>query len=592
MIQCNFPIAPISLQEPGLSSTNRVGVAPDVLGTPMLCYSGAQKQLNLLSGVPGARRWYEWDCLALPVNRTNVLLIETIGKIEEATDEYVELRNEILAPPCQYKHLYPETPSGEPPPFPHQVEAFCWAHEAFKNHFHGFGQFSEQGTGKTRWACDMLRFHCHRTAVVIVQNSIILQWKDWLQRICPDFEIRMLTGCSIKQRTALIEQIVQQQRLSENPVIFVANWEVIYRLQDSFVRLRPDLVIADEATRAKERNAKMSKALHRIGAAANLRIAMTGTPIGNNPGDLWSIYRFLEPSLFDKSYWTYMQRYFFLGGISGYDFLSFNPAQIAPFISKLYASAFRVTKSTLADMPEKNYETVHLKMSREQRHLYDQVQKDFYARLVREDGTESSLSVPNALVQVTRLQQICAGLFPTDPDDGQTVASVPIASAKTEWLSEYCREAITNTDAQMVIWCRFTNEIRGICKALGNAGLNQGDDFAFIDGSVSTKIRREHQIRFNDREDSLRILVAQIQAIALGFDLPQADEMIYHTNSYSYLDRAQSLERGHRMGRTRPYKIIDLVCENSIDVKVLAALNKKASLADLVLTAGIKSVLD
>jgi len=585
------PQAPVPLQDPGVSVVNRVGVAPDAVGNPMLCYAGGQKQLALLGGVPGARRWYEWDCLALPANRTNVLLIETVGRVEEATDEYVALRNEMLAAPRQYAHLYPPTPEGEPEPFPHQVDAFAVACEAFARGFGGFGVWMEQGTGKTRLACDMIRYHCHRAAVVVVQNSTILQWKDWLERICGDFEIRLLTGCSMKARAASIDEVTRGTQMFARPVVFVLNWESLSRLQDALIRLKPEMTILDESTRAKERTSQMAKAAHRIGAASRLRIAMSGTPLGNSPGDLWSVYRFLEPELFGRSYWAFMRTYFLLGGFSGNEFTGFNPMQIGSFIGKLYSLAYRVTKSTLQNMPEKNYEVVNLKMSDQQRKLYDQLEKDLYARLVQEDGTVGTISVANALVQVTRLQQISAGLFPMDNETGERSRCVPITSVKTEWLTDYCREAMANTDVQIVVWCRFSDEIQAICRSLTLVGLTQEEEFAFIDGSVKTIDRRGYQNRFNNREDRMRILVCQIQAVALGFDLPSADEMIYHTNSYSFLDRAQSLERGHRMGRTRPYKILDLVCENSIDVKVLGSLKRKQNLADTLLVEGMGSAL-
>lgn len=583
--------APLPLKEIGLADLNRVGIAPDAVGNPMVCFAGGHRQLALLAGLPGARRWVEYDCLAYPLNRTNILVTETIGRVEEATEEYTQARNMTLAAPRErYADFYPPTPPGEPEPLQHQIDAFCWACDAFDRGLKGFGQFSEQGTGKSRFACDLIRRFTGRATVVICQNSTVLQWKDWLERICPKYEIRMLTGIPVKQRVALIDEITEDRRLFTTPVIFVVNWEVIARLQDAFVRLKPELVIADEATRIKERKAQMSKAAHRIAEATRYRVAMTGTPLGNHPGDLWSIYKFLEPTLFGRSYWTYMNQYFLLGGFSGNDFVGFNPLQISSFIGRMYACAYRVTKATIQDMPEKNYETVRLTMTGEQRRLYDQIEKDLYAKLTQEDGTDKTLSVANVLVQITRLQQIAAGLFPTDNENGERARCIKIESVKTRWLKEYCADAIANTDSQIIVWCRFTDEIQAIKTALAEVGMQEGEQFAHIDGSVKTRDRRELQVRFNDREDDLRILVCQIQAVALGFDLPAADEMIYHTNSYSYLERAQSLERGHRMGRVRPYKIIDLICEKSIDVEILAALKKKQSLADMLLVEGFGSL--
>jgi SNF2 family DNA or RNA helicase len=582
--------APLPLREIGLSEVNQVGIAPDAVGTTMICFAGNHKSLTLLSGVPGARRWSEWGCLAMPANRQNCLLIETVARVEDATDEYIQLRNELLAAPKQYAHLYPTTPEGEPDPLPHQVDAFCFALQAFERGFNGFGQYSEQGLGKSRWACDLIRHTVTRVAVVIAQNSTLLQWQDWLNRICGGFGVCLLSGCSIKQRAALIDDVAQNNQVLSAPIIFLVNWEVISRLESSLVRLRPDMVIADECTRAKERTAQMSKALHRIGAVTQFRIGMSGTPIGNDPGDLWSIYKFLQPEVFSKSYWDYMTTYFTLGGFSGHEFTGFNADKIGDFVSKLYSLAYRITKSTIEDMPEKSFEVVRLTMKGEQEKLYRQIESNLYASRTREDGSQESLSIASTLAMVTRLQQISAGLFPANNESGEKAHCTPIESVKTCWLQEYCKEQIATSDIQIVVWCRFTAEIDAICRALEEIHLRRGYQYEVIDGRAKMIHRRSVQVLFNDREHPLRILIVQVQAAAFGLDLPGCDEMIYHTNSFSHLERAQSVERGHRMGRTRPYVIRDLVCKNSVDVTVLDALKKKQNLSDMLLIEGFGTV--
>lgn len=580
-------IAPLPLKEIGLNDFNRVGIAPDAAGNPMICFAGSAKQLALLAGLPGVQRWVPYDCLAYPLNRTNLLVTETVGRVEEATADYAQARNALLAAPReQYAYLYPPTPPGEPEPMAHQVDAFCCACEAFDKGFHGFGQYSEQGCGKTRWCCDMLRQFGGKASVVIAQNSTLLQWHDWLKRICSGFDVHVLSGMSLKRRAALIDEVTIQGRFPERPVIFLVNWEVVHCLQDAFVRLQPDMVIADEASRIKERTALMSKALHRIGAAAKYRIAMTGTPMGNSPGDLWSIYKFLEPSLFPKSYWEYMKTYFLLGGFSGHDFVSFNPSRVGDFVLRLYSLAYRVTKASIGDLPEKTFEVVRLDMTAEQQRLYKQVEDDLYATRLQEDGTVAALTIANVLEQSVRLQQITAGQFPINSGDALTARSVPITSAKTIWLQSYCKENLRDTDAQIVVWARFTAEIDAIARALSEADMVRDQDYAIIDGRVKTADRRRFQVAFNDRENRLRILVCQIAAVALGWDIPTADVMIYHSGTFSYLERAQSLERGHRLGRTRPYTVIDLVCKNSIDTKILQAVKRKEKLADMLLVEG------
>jgi hypothetical protein len=305
----------------------------------------------------------------------------------------------------------------------------------------------------------------------------------------------------------------------------------------------------------------------------------------------------MDARMFGMSYWTFMRQYFLLGGYSGSDFVGFNPLQIHSFIQRMYACAFRVTKSTITDMPEKNFEQVDIPLSVDQQAVYEQVDTEMYAARIKEDGTVQELSVANALVAITRLQQITSGLFPVQGQAGERAVCERIASAKTDWLVNYIRYALADTDQQIVVWCRFRPEIEAIHDALVKAGLTADEDFGIIQGGVKNEHREHLRVSLNNREDPMRVLICQIQAGAYGLDLPGADTMIYHSLTFSFLERSQSLERGHRMGRTRPYQIIDLVTylpprkkgarrKESVDSEILKALQKKQDLSEMLLVTG------
>lgn len=560
----------------GLGEVNRAGIGTDGEGRQWLCFEGREKNLELLSAAPGTRTCSAWNCLLLPVNRVNMLLMETVAGIEEATDDYLRVRGELLKVNQGLASHYPIPPAGEPPPFQHQVDAFCQAYEWFQGGGKGFGQLSEMGIGKSRWAIDLMRAMAH-SSLLIVQNSTSLQWLANLERGWPGVEVVMLTGMPIPKRKALL----QNQR-RKTPWVAVVNWEALGKLREPLCKVGFDLVVADEATRMKDRTTTMSKAAYQVAQSCKYRVAMTGSPFGNAPTDVWGIFRFIDPTIYGKSYWPFAEKYFRLGGFTGKEFVAFQPERLPEFIEKLYSCSYRITKASVTDMPEKCFETIKVEMGEKQRALYDQVEKDLYATL-KEEGKVKTLTVANALSCVTRLQQITAGFFPSNNGDPDCT---PIPSAKTEWVTNYVSDLLRDTDAKVAVWCRFTKEIERIGEELTKNGLS----FGVIAGNVKNPDRESLRVAFNDRSNPLRVLIIQLQAGAYGLDIPSLDVSIYHSSSFSHLERVQSEDRGHRMGRVRPYQIIDVACKKTVDIEILAALREKAGLAEMLLMKGFLGI--
>lgn len=581
--------------QPAVGKVNRVGIAPDAVGSPYLCYQGKEDDVQLLAGVPEASIWPEWGCVALPMNRTNVLLMETVGRVTDATDEYASVRDLLLRAP-DYRGLYPEPIPGQPPPYSHQIEAFCWALEAQAKGLNGFGQWSEQGCGKTRWAIDLMRYLQPEAALVVGQNSTCLQWNAELQKLWPGCAVELLVGKSLPKRIARIRAIREELASGGRPpTVFVANWEALARLEPELGKLHYGAFIADEATRMKERTTQMAKAAFKLARRSAFRVPMTGTPLGNHPGDLFALYRFIDERIFGGNFWEFMREYFRLGGFTGREFEGYNPARIGGFVERMYACAYRVTKATLRDMPEKTFDYVHLTMAGEQERLYREVAEEMYAELETTSG-KATLSVANAMVKMGRLQALTAGLFPISQREGDKQAHIRgrferLPSVKTEWLGDYVRDTLNGTDARLLIWATFKEEINSICDTLKRRGLT-ADQYGCIQGKVKPKDRELLRQRFNDRDSKLRVLILQIQAGSMGLDLPEADILIYHTLTFSFLDWSQSLERGHRMGRTRPYQIVVPLCKNSVDGYVLKALMWKEDVARSLLVTGFGRQID
>jgi SNF2 family DNA or RNA helicase len=581
----------------GASEVNRAGIAPDADGSPMICFQGSPKTLELLELLPGAAYWSQWNCLALPLDNTNLRVMETVARLEAVTPEYSVERARFLRPNLAHKALYPSPIDGQPIPREHQVEAFCELLDALSRGYKGFGQWSEQGLGKTRWAIDTMRLMVKTCGVVIAQNSTCYQWATALEENWPEARVVLLADSPVPKRLETIQSVrktlLQQSKAGGTypPFIFIVNWEALRRLVDELVKLHPEVTVADEATRMIHRTTAMSNAAWKLAKASRIRIPMTGTPIAATPSDLFALYRFIDQRIFGTDYSGYMKYYFELGGITGKEFEAFKPHHLQEFISRMYSCAYRIVKAMATDMPEKTYRQVRLDMSVKQKKLYRLIEQEMYASWQTDDGRDVQLAVPNCMTKIGRLQQITAGLMPINGEDA-TELYEHLPSVKTEWLAQFLADHLRDTDAHIVVWTRYIGERKAIMEAVRAKGIEEGTEIVFIDGSVKAREREAIRNRFNDRSDKLRFLVYQIQAGALGVDLPSADIMVYHTLPFSLLERLQSMERGMRLGRTRPYEIIDLICKASVDNDVLTALKRKQDFSDMLLTNGFAAWMD
>lgn len=567
-------------------------------------YAGSWDALRYLEQVPEAD-YRPYGHLWLPANRANLLLVETIGQVEDASEEYLHLRTGLFAPPAHLLHHYPEPAAGAPAALPHQREAFAYALEAFQAGRHGYANWSEMGTGKTRWAIDVARVVANGCALVVGQNSTLRQWVGEIEANWPEAVPMPLDG-TLANREKQIQEVGRLgKKGGDRPLVMLANWEAIAPLRRRFVRVPVSLTIFDESSRAKNRNTHVSKAAWALARNSYRRLCLSGTPMGNDPTDFWAQYRLLDEGLLEPDYNEFTRRYFVLGGHAGNQFEAFKPECVAAFVSKLYTIAYRVTKATIQEMPPKLTRVVELDLLPEQARLYRQVAEQMQADALLEEGGTVRFQVGSSMARILRLQQICAGVLPyqTIRWGEQAVRSEEmghhrhqtIPSVKTRWTVDWVQETVQYQDAKILIWTRFLPEVRAITGALlqGAAGLTH-DQFGYIDGAVKLDERERLRRQFNDRGGPLRVLVCQIQAAAYGIDLPGADVLIYHSHTYSYTDRMQSEDRGHRLGRQRPYQILDLVCRQTVDGQVLQALRKKQNLSDFLMHRGgsFRSVME
>lgn len=578
---------------------------------PLLAYVGTETALQVLEGCPGAAyvpatrlRLAEpvpavtaW--LTLPATRASVLLIETAGKLLVASPAYAARRRELMQVDMSAAHLYPPTPPGLPEPFPHQVECFSAAVASLAAGSQGFGNFLEMGLGKSRWAADFMRALRPRVTLVLIPKIIRHQWECCIEHAYPEAKLLPLFG-TLVERTAQIKDLVRRLKAGEvdSSVVILLNWDVVYRLVSHLAKLEGylDLIVADEASRLRNRNSETSKASRLLANKCPRHVPMTGTP--GHPKTLWSIFNFLDPRIFDMSFDDYMHYYCVLGNEGSTDFIALRPERVPELVERIHRHSYRETKATVGGMPPKTYTVVELPLTGDQKRHYERVEKDYYTSVDLGDGVVGELTITAAIARTTRFQQICAGIVPlTSLTIGEGEAQEvhgggyrEINSVKTDWVVEWIKEHHETTDIHGIVWTKFQPEVDRLVREIRATGI----EVEAIDGRTKdtdhSPHRRQILQRYGDAGSGLRWLVINGQAGAYGLDVPICDAMLMHSSTFDHEMRRQLEDRGLRLGRgkDRPYQIFDLLIRGTVDRDIHTAYLKDTDLIAGLISKGTK----
>jgi SNF2 family DNA or RNA helicase len=216
------------------------------------------------------------------------------------------------------------------------------------------------------------------------------------------------------------------------------------------------------------------------------------------------------------------------------------------------------------DLPAKLYQTVKFDLPEDQQQVYADLKKGFIAEF-----RDAVVTAPVVLTRLMRFSQITAGFTKDVEGEEHDFTKNP----KLDWLCDF----VNNLDPKrkIVVFCRFTREIRLVEEALSKA------DITFVRVSGETKDRISVVKQFNS-DDATRVFIGQLQTTGIGINLTSASYVVFMTNSYSYGERIQAEDRCHRIGQANNVTYIDLLYRGTIDVQILRTLKNKQSLANMV----------
>ncbi len=446
-------------------------------------------------------------------------------------------------------------------PWRHQGAGYKFSLDKVAAGFNGVLLALGMGGGKTLIVFMLILGLAARRVLIACPLRVIPVWRAQYERhVDAPFVIVGLDddAGSVAKKRALAAEKMRLAEARGVPFIAVINYESVWR--EPFAswaeRQRWDMVVADECHRLKRSSGKASRYFRRLRRCARFRVGLSGTPMPHGVMDIQPIFAFLEPRIFGTSFAAFRQKYAIMGGFQRKQIIGFQ--NLTEFERKLSQITFRVGKEVL-DLPPETHITYYCDLSAEARRVYRDIEDDFVARVL--DGT---ITAANALVKLVRVQQVANGIVKTD--DGREHR---IDDAKLRLLADILQDI--GSEEPVVVFCRFRLDLDAVHEACARHGYQ----------SLELSGRRDELARWQRGEG--QVLAVQISAGGTGVDLTRARFSAYYSISFSLSEYDQALSRVHRPGQTRPVEHIHLVARNTVDTKIMHALERRAEVIESIL---------
>ena len=465
-------------------------------------------------------------------------------------------------------------------PYAHQTTALekSWNKKVF-------AYFMEMGTGKTKVAIDniaMLYDNGKINGVLIIAPKGV--YKNWYSQ-----EIPIHLVDHIHPKTVLWQAMINQKQQKLLDTLFetgndlhilIMNVEAFSTKKGvdfaaRFLNSHNTYMAIDESTTIKNPGAKRTKSIVALGQYAKYRRILTGSPVTKSPLDLYKQCEFLDEYLLDhSSYYTFRTRYavmrkaHFNGRsveiVVGYKNLGELSDKIKPF-------SYRVLKDDCLDLPKKTFMKRIITLTAEQEKVYKQMKEMALAQL-----NGKLLTTANALTQLMRLHQITCGHFKANDGSIQIV--------KNNRLSELM-DLLDEVEGKAVIWAHYQYDVQTIIEAIKK---EYGDDSVVDYYGKTPNDERQDNIKKFQEDPRYRFLVGTPATGGYGITLTAASTMIYYSNGYDLEKRQQSEARIDRIGQTKPMTYVDIICEDTVDERIVKALRKKINIATEIMGEKLK----
>jgi len=442
---------------------------------------------------------------------------------------------------------------------PYQEQGYKWLYYLYENKLGGC-LADDMGLGKTLQAITLLAQiysdkKIKQPTLIVMPKSLLFNWENELKRFAPQLTFYKWYSTDRDIKAALKHNIIMTTyAMMRNDIEVWKEQKFLY-------------VILDESQAVKSLNSQVHKAVLLINAPH--RLALSGTPVENNLSELYALFRFLNPAMFDSSE-SFNENYLYpIQKQNDKEAVQELRRKIYPFILR------RLKKDVLKELPDKIEQTLYVEMSEPQAKYYEQ------RRLFYKDAIDKQVAMKG-------IQQAQFFIFQA-MNELRQIASVPesqtdnrIQSPKLELLIEQLEDAIANRHKVLV----FANYLAAV-ELVGEELDKRGIDFVSMTGS--TRNRQQLVERFqNDSE--CKVFILTLKTGGTGLNLTAADMVFIFDPWWNKAAENQAIDRTHRIGQQKTVMSYKLITIGTIEEKILKLQEIKSELFDNIISTDSASL--
>lgn len=411
----------------------------------------------------------------------------------------------------------------------------------------------DMGLGKTLQALAVILTRAAAgPTLAIAPTSVCMNWISEAQKFAPTLNVIQFGG---NQRQQVLDQLQPFD-------LVVCSYGLLQQEEtaEMLAKVQWQTIVLDEAQSIKNFATKRSQGAMNL--QGGFKLLTTGTPIENHLGELWNLFRFINPGLlgslenFNQRFAVPIERYQDKAARQRLKKL------IQPFLLR------RTKNQVLAELPSRTEIVLHVELSKEEMAFYEALRQQALTRLSESDATAGAKHL-QVLAEIMKLRRACCNTRLVTPD-------LPLPSAKLNLFGEVLAELLDNHHKALV-FSQFVDHLTLLRDFLDQQKIS----YQYLDGSTPANERKRRVDAFQAGEGD--VFLISLKAGGTGLNLTAADYVIHMDPWWNPAVEDQASDRAHRIGQQRPVTIYRLVAKDTIEDKIVALHAHKRDLADSLL---------
>ncbi|NJL91272.1 MAG: DEAD/DEAH box helicase [Coleofasciculaceae cyanobacterium SM2_1_6] len=420
----------------------------------------------------------------------------------------------------------------------------------------------------------------HQPSLLLCPTSVLGNWEREVQKFAPTLRVGLHYGDKRSKGKDFAAAAQELDLIITSYPLMVRDWKTLHTVSWQ-------VLILDEAQNIKNPDTKQSKAVRELNS--QFRIALTGTPVENRLGELWSILDFLNPGYLGSR--QFFQRRFALPIEKFGDRASLQV--LRSLVQPLILRRLKTDRTIIQDLPEKQEMTVFCGLVPEQAALYQKLVDESLAEIDQLAGTKRNALV---LTLLMRLKQVCnhpAQYLKTishQSNQGELWQNFAQRSGKLKRLEEMLEELITEGDrfskreaTPTLIFTQFA-ELGTLLQ--GYLAHRFQQEVFFFHGGTKKNDRELMVDRFQNDPNAPKVMILSLKAGGTGLNLTRANHVFHFDRWWNPAVENQATDRAFRIGQTRNVQVHKFVCTGTLEEKINNLINSKKQLAEQTVDVG------